>query len=183
MNPKVLIHTSCKILGLYLLVLAAMYLRDVIYWILLATTEAALGNHNPLVSLLPVYMLLTNAGAGLFLIFKADVVVDRIAPSDADNLSIHAGRTDLIELAIVGISIVSILSSLPEIIIKLVDYAYLNPHDHEDGTKSSYWNDANISNVIFSVFKFVAGLFLLLNARYLGRVLAQIGQKEDARPL
>lgn len=183
MTPKLLIHTACKIFGLYLLVLAAMNLRDIIYWLLLASTESAFGGHSPLVSIVPIYMLLTNAGAGLVLISKADMVADKIVPSDTGAINITAGRTDLIELAIIAISTLAILSSVPEIIIKLVDYAYLNPHDYEDGTKSSYWNDANISNVIFSVLKLVAGLFLLLNARYLGRVLSQMGQKEDARSL
>lgn len=183
MGTKVVVFTACKIFGLYLLVLAAMNLRDIIYWILLATTESAFGDRNPLTALLPVYMLLTNAGVGLLLTFKADIIVEKIVQSDGESLNINMRRTDLIELTIISIGILSILSAIPEILIRLVDYAYLNRHDYEEGSKSNYWDDANISNVLYSVFKLVAGIFLLLNARYLGRVFWRVGEKEDARPL
>jgi hypothetical protein len=132
--------------------------------------------------LLPFYMLVFNTVAGLLMVFKADWISDKLRTPANGYINSALEKTDIIELVLIAIGVIAILYSVPEMLYKLVTYAYFN--DYDENEERLFWTDGNnLSNMLFSAFKFVAGLFLLLNARNFARRLRRAGEREDQRQL
>ena len=115
----------------------------------------------------------------LILLFKTTWVAEKLQLVESEPLNIPADKTDWIELAIIVISALALLHAFPEILFKLVHYTYFN--DYEPHERPYFWTNANKAEIFFSIFKFVTGLFFLLNARNFARKLKRIGDREDAR--
>jgi hypothetical protein len=179
MNPQILLRTACKIFGLYLFILAAFSMRDISFYLMSGGFRR--DTEGELFMLFPFYLVLFNIVAGLFLIYKADWITGQLKAPTNGYIRITLEKTEIIEVVLIAISILAILHSIPEMLYRLVSYAYFNQYEPHERTR--FWSDGNTSDMLFSIFKFVAGLFLLLNARHLARRLTRVGNREDARPL
>ncbi len=178
MTAHSLLHTACKILGLFFFVLAALQVRDIIYSVMvIAIDPPGYQDQWILSALFPMYAVIVNIVGGLLFIYKADWITRKLQVSTTGELNIAVGKRDLIELAVIMISLLALLTSVPQLLHKLVSYAYV--YDREEGRNVG--TNSDIALLLFFVFKFVAGLFLLLNARYLANWLTRVGETEDAR--
>ena len=81
------------------------------------------------------------------------------------------------ELAIITISGITIIDSLPEILKNTISYIYFNPYSRME--KSEYWTNKNTSDLIYSILKLAVGLLAIINARLVSRRLIKIGEKSD----
>lgn len=182
MNPQTLLHTACKIFGLYLFVLAALNVRDILFYIVSFGVRSTPDSGEMLIILLPFYMLAFNIVAGLLLVSKADWIAGKLRAPANGYINTTLEKTDIIELVLIAIGVIAILYAVPEMLYKLVTYAFFNDYDKNE--KRFFWSDGNnMGALLFSTFKFVAGLFLLLNARNFARRLRRAGEREDERSL
>ena len=177
MTHSALFHTAIKIFGLYFVILTVMNLRDIIASI---SGQLLMSNNDGILVMLfyEIYYVVFNTTIALILLFKTDWVAEKLQPVESEPLNVQADKTDWIELAIIVISALAVLHALPEILFKLVHYTYFN--DYEPNERPYFWTNANKAE-IFSIFKFVTGLFVLLNARNFARRLKGIADREDAR--
>jgi hypothetical protein len=178
MTHSSLLRTAIKISGLYFIILTVMNVREMIAFI----SGEVLSLHND--AILPVlfyqiYYLVFNSSVALILLFKTHWIAETLQLEGSEPLTIQADKTDLIELAIIVISALAVLHAFPKIMFKLVHYTYFN--DYEPNERAYFWTSANKAEIFFSIFKFVTGLFFLLNARNFARKLKGIGDREDNR--
>jgi hypothetical protein len=177
MNSTDIIKTSSKIFGLYFILQTISNLRDMFYY--LTGTLISSGDNEGVFMILEgqVYMAVFNLAVGLTLIFKADWVTEKLNPQTTGDLKANLDKKDLVELAIIVISGITILYSVPEILYKLVHYTYFN--DYNGNERQYFWTNENKSDIFYSIFKSVVGLFCLLNARNFAGRLQKIGDKDE----
>jgi hypothetical protein len=177
MNNIDIIKISCKIFGLYFLILTVINLREIILY---ATGTILIPQDNYGTFIIvggQIYQAMFNSIVGLILIVKSDWITDKLKIQKSGDWKLNLERTDWIELAIIIISLLTIIYSIPEFMYKIVNYVYFN--DYEKPDKHLFWTGKNKADVFYSIFKFVVGLFFLLNARNLSKQLTRIGDKVE----
>ena len=178
MNPQTLLRTACKIFGLYLFVLAALNVRDLLFYMLSMGVRSPVDSDEILIILLPFYMLVFNTIAGLLLISNADWIAGKLRAPANGYINSSLEKTDVIEVVLIAIGVIAIVYAVPEMFYKLVTYAYFNDYDKNE--KRLFWSDGNnLGALLFSAFKFAAGLFLLLNARNFAWRLRRTGDRNQ----
>lgn len=177
MNNIDIIRTSCKIFGLYFIILTVMNIREIILY----TTGAFImpdDNYGTFIMLGgQIYQGIFNSLVGLILIYKSDLMIGKLNLQRTGDLKLNLAKADWIELVIIVISGLTILYSIPEIMYKLTNYIYFN--DFERNDRHLFWTSKNKAEVFYSIFKFVIGLFFILNARNFSRRLTRIGDKDE----
>jgi hypothetical protein len=172
-----IIKTSCKIFGLYFIILTVINLRDIILYAT-GTIFMPQDNYGSFIIVGgQIYQAIFNCIVGLILIVKSDWVTDKLKPQKTGDLKLNLEKADWIELAIIVISSLTIIYSIPEFMYKIVNYVYFN--DYEKADRHLFWTGKNKADVFYSVFKFIVGLFFLLNARNLSKRLTRIGDKDE----
>jgi hypothetical protein len=157
MNNIDIIKISCKIFGLYFLILTVINLREIILY---ATGTILIPQDNYGTFIIvggQIYQAMFNSIVGLILIVKSDWITDKLKIQKSGDWKLNLERTDWIELAIIIISLLTIIYSIPEFMYKIVNYVYFN--DYEKPDKHLFWTGKNKADVFYSIFKFVVGLF------------------------
>jgi len=177
MNNIDLVKTSCKVFGLYFIILVIVNIREIILY----TTGAFIMPNDTYGTFIilggQIYQAIFNSLVGLILISKSDWVTDKLKLQKTGDLKLNLDKAGWIELVIIVISGLTILYSIPEIMYKLTNYIYFN--DFEKNDRHLFWTGKNKADVFYSIFKFVVGLFFILNARNFSRRLTRIGDKDD----
>jgi hypothetical protein len=170
-----IIKTVSKVFGLYLIVQTVINFRDIIYYVIFATT----GENEQYVMLLgaSAYKLLFNLIVAVLLVFKSDWTAIKLRPDDTEPLKINLLKSDWIELAIIVISGLTIIYSVPEIMFKLVNFIYFN--DFDENERQLFWTNKNKADIFYSIFKFIIALFCLLNSRNFSKRLIRLADRED----
>lgn len=177
MNNIDIIKTALKIFGLYFLILTVTNLRDLIFVSSNLFTSYQHNQENYLIIGGQIYHTTFNLIFGLILIVKADSLTAKLKLQKTGDLGCNLNKADWIELAIIVISGLAILYSIPEFLYKIVNYVYFN--DYEIADKQLFWSGRNRADVFYSVFKFFVGLFFLLNARAISKRLTRVGDKDE----
>jgi hypothetical protein len=123
------------------------------------------------------FNVLFNGIAAWILISKTDLVTRKVGIDQSDKLNFNVTKVDLIELAIIGISLVMILDAIPDLFHKVVYYVYFNPYDNNE--KELFWTSKTRADIFYFGFKFAIGLVAILNYRLITRQLIRIGDKDD----
>jgi hypothetical protein len=177
MNNLDIVRTSCKVFGLYFFIMTIMNIREIILY----TTGSFImpdDNYGTFIILGgQIYQAIFNSLVGLILISKSDWVTGKLKLEKTGDLKLNLDKSDWIELAIIVISGLTILYSIPEIMYKLTNYIYFN--DFERNDRHLFWTGKNKADVFYSIFKFVIGLLFILNARNLSKRLTRIGDKDE----
>ena len=168
MTFSALFHTAIKIFGLYFVILTITNIRDIILSI---GGQVFLSNSDGMLPLLfyQIYYVVFNTTVALILIFRTSWVAEKLQLVEREPLNMPADKTDWIELAMIVIGALAVLHAFPEVLFKLVHYTFFN--DYEPHERSYFWTNTNKAEIFFSIFKFVIGLFLLVNARNFARRL------------
>lgn len=177
MNNKDIIRTALTIFGLYFLILTVINLRDLIFLSSNLVRSYQDSQENYLIIGGQIYHATFNLIIGLILIIKSDWLTEKLKLKKTGDLGLNLNKADWIELAIIIISGLAILYSIPEFLYKIVNYVYFN--DYETVDKHLFWTGRNKADVFYSVFKLVAGLFFLLNARAISKRLTRLGDKDE----
>ena len=183
-NPRVmtaasLLATASKIFGLYMWVLAALEFRNLIYSIFFGVASPSQRDDAWTPTLFVAFNLIFHIVVGVILIYKAEAISHKLRPANGGDINIPLGKTDITEIVIIAIGCIAILSAVPLMLQKLVSYAYFNDYDPHE--RKFFWDSNHTAAMIFSVFEFVAGLFLLSNARHFAKRLQRTSEREDAR--
>ena len=112
---------------------------------------------------------------GFTFVFKTEKVQRTLKlQSDQKEFNLTVDKLDLIEIAIVTISIVAIVFSIPGIAGNLTEIIYF-PSADEFGN-----SDKSFDNYSYSmVFQLAVGIFVLLNARNFAKKIFTRGIKDD----
>ena len=179
MIPTNLLASASKIFGLWLFVLAALEFRSLIYFISAELASPSYRDNAWMSTLFILINLVLLIVVGLILIYKADRISRRLGPADVGAMTSPVTKIDIIEIVIITIGFVAILDSVPLVLQKLVSYAYFN--DYQPHERNLYWGSNEIAAMIFAVFEFISGMFLLFNARHFAKGLHRLSEREDAR--
>ena len=179
MSTRSVLTTAIKIFGLYFLVLAAIDFRNTIVSILFqAGSDHPIGDRwGPI--FLSTLAVILNVVVGFILLNKADDIAKRVNASSSHSVNLPVTKTDIVELALIVVGFIAALYAIPLILQKLVTYAYFNPYELSE--RKHFWTIHDTAAIIYSLFEFVAGLFLILNARSFARKLQRVSDREDAR--
>lgn len=181
MSTHSILSIGAKVFGLYFFALAAIDLRNII-----VALSFQIGSGYPVAEdvspvFLPLISVILDVVIGLVLIYKSDVIASKLNASLSDSVNLPVTKRDIVEIALIAIGFIAVLNAIPLMFQKLVSYAYFNPYDRPE--RSNFWTDLDTAAMIYSVFEFVAGLFLVLNARSFARKLQRVSDREDARVL
>jgi hypothetical protein len=123
----------------------------------------------------------TALNFALYLIFGNILVfrthkVERLLGIQPDNkeLKLTLNKVDLIELALITISVIAIVFSTPRILGNLIEIVYY-PATDEFGNSSKSFDDFSYG----MTFQLLVGMFLLLNARNFSKMINKRGIKDD----
>lgn len=180
MSTHSILSIGAKVFGLYFFVLAAIDLRNII-----VALSFEIGSGYPMAAedvspiFLPLISVILDVVIGLVLIYKSDVIASKLNASLNDSINLPVTKRDIVEIALIAIGFIAVLNAIPLMFQKLVSYAYFNPYDRPE--RSNFWTNLDTAAMIYSVFEFVAGLFLVLNARSFARKLQRVSDREDAR--
>jgi hypothetical protein len=177
MNSTDITKTASKIFGLYFFVQSVSNLRDLFYYLTGTMVSSSENEGFFLILTGQIYVAVFNLAVGLILIFKADWVTAKLNPPNSGDIKVNLGKKDWIELALIVISGLTLLHSIPEILYKLVNYIYFN--DFEEAERQYFWTNKNKADFIYSIFKFAIGLLLILNVRNFAVRLQKIGDKDE----
>jgi hypothetical protein len=177
MNNKEIITTALKIFGLYFLTLTVINLRDLLFLSTDLVRSYQDNQENWIVIGGQIYSGLFNLIVGLLLITKSDWLTENLKLQKTADLRLNLEKSDWIELTIIVISLLTIIYSIPEFLYKIVNYVYFN--DYEKAERHLFWTGRNKADVFYSVFKFIVGLLILLNARAISKRLTRIGDKDE----
>ena len=111
---------------------------------------------------------------GYFLTFKSESITKRIFKFDSKTIDIGLEKTDWIEISLVTIGIIAIVFSVPQILSTIVDNIYF--HNHRE---SVFWTLNRKTDTLYGLFKLLAGLFLILNARNFAKKIVRRGENDD----
>ncbi|MDW8332485.1 MAG: hypothetical protein RMK43_12605, partial [Cyclobacteriaceae bacterium] len=179
MNNVDIIRTSCKVFGLYFMVLTIVNLRDLLFYLTGVTFIPR--NKDEIIILVggQILQAVFNSMVAFILITKSDRITDRLITQKTGDLKLNLTKADWIELAIIIISTLTLIDSVTKFMTKMVNYVYFN--DYEKAERQLFWTGQNKADVFYQVFKFITGLFFLLNARYFSKRLTQHGDKAEKR--
>ena len=112
---------------------------------------------------------------GYTLVFKTETVgrILKLQPEHKE-FKLTVDKVDLIEIAIVAISIVAIVFSIPRIAGNLTEIIYFPARDEFGHSEKSF------DNYLYSiVFQLAIGIIVLLNARNFSKMIYKRGIKDD----
>jgi hypothetical protein len=170
-----LIRIFCKTFGLYFVILAAINIKDVIFYGLSAQfVDSTFGSSFYLFAGGQTYNFVFNVMAAWILITKTEFVSRRILKGGTGVFELNVNKSDLIELVIIAIGILLIVNAVPVIFSILANYIPLSRLDKEE-----YWSNRNQQDIFYSIFKFLVGLVTVSNGRLIARRLTKIGDRSD----
>lgn len=178
MNQKQLIEVVSKSFGLYFIIEVFLNIKQLVFY---GFGFAAYGDDN---FSLYFYLgqnisdtIIYSIGAWLFIV-KSEFVSNKVANIKPDEIQLTVSKSDLIEIVIIAIGVLSIVSSIPEILNKLTAYLYFNEFGRAD--KNLYWNEnSRKADILFSVFKLAIGFVTILNGRLIAKKITCIGDKDE----
>ena len=174
-----IVNVFCKLFGLYFAIQVLVNVKDTI---LFGVINELYDNKAP-----DFYYflggqfsnMLFNSIAAWFLISKTDLVVRKLIVHSDKKLDFNVTKTDLIELAIIGVSLIIMMDAIPELLHKVVSYIYFNPYDKNE--KELFWTNKTRGDIFYFSCKFVVGLITILNYRFIAKTLIRIGVEDDKK--
>lgn len=167
-----MIKVFCKAFGLYFAVQAVVIIKDVTFYGIGNALDNYPLRYFDLIG--PILNFIFNGIAAWILIGKSDFVVSKIIKESEDNFDVKVNKSDLMELVIIGISLLIIIGSIPEILFKLTTYIPLDRLE-----KNEFWTPRNQGDILYSIFKLIVGLLTITNSRLISSRLTKIGDRSD----
>lgn len=104
---------------------------------------------------------------------KTNFITDRFFTSDNTNIELTLVKSDWLELAIAIIGIVVIVYSIPSLFNFVVGSIYFRTNPEEFGSTNEK------APIFLNGFKFIVGIFTILNARNLAKFIVKRGESDD----
>ncbi|MDH5609393.1 MAG: hypothetical protein OEY56_07935 [Cyclobacteriaceae bacterium] len=173
MAKSELLYIAIKIFGLYFIVQFVQYFIDFLFMVVgnnLFTNDAEMIYVFAGIAITGLVYLIF----GVLAIFKTELIARRILRPTSELVNISTSKLDIIEIALVTISVLAIVYSIPSILSQTVDNIYFH-----DPKETEFWTKSTKGEFFESVFITVIGIFLLLNARNFAKMIVKRGERDD----
>src|SRR5882724_10310516 len=171
MSQKTLFEILSKSLGLYLIVQAAISIKEIIFYAVGLRIYGSVDNPDTYFYVgQNVFDLTCYLAGAFFLISKSELISNWLVKNRGDQITMTSSYEELIEIVVIAISLVMVLNSIPEIIGKITQYIYLNEYDDED--QNFFWEaKGKKADIISSFLKLAVGFIAITNANLITRRL------------
>lgn len=179
MNKSDLYSIALKILGVVSVYRFLNYLIEFIVMLIINhnTIETPVGNMDISFYVSFSVVAILELIIGLTLIIKSETIAKWISIGKFNlELGFPKKRIDLIETGFAIFSVILITYSIAELLSYFVESTYFFDH-----SKSEYLTEPTIRSIFHLIFKLVAGIFLLANARYFSALIVKLGDSSDAK--
>lgn len=105
---------------------------------------------------------------------RTELITNRIGKLGNEPFELPTNKTSLLEITLAAIGIITIVSSIPDLLYKAVDAIYF--HNHKE---SEFWTRPTRSEVFRAAFILVIGCFLLMNSRNFAKKIVKRGELDD----
>ena len=173
MTKSELLNTAIKIFGLYYFVRFVQHVIEFIFMIIGSDFYRQPDSSIVLAGISLTFVV--DLAFAYFALFRTELISNKISKSSQEAVELGVTKTDLLEIALAIVAILTILSSIPDLLTQQVNSIYY--HDNE----LEFWTTDAKNQLFKNLFMLVAGFFLLLNARNFSKWIVKNGSQDDVK--
>lgn len=179
MTQRQLTDTALKILSLYFLVRAIGVIRDIVLYLGMGGIQNADDGFGIWLMFGGMSInLITNSLFFWIFAFKSNNVLVFLKIGNKNKIEekelLGLTKVDWLEIGIVVVGIIAVTFALPEILYKVADSIYFKRKP------SAFYEDLDSrSEILYSLFKLLIGLIVMMYSRQISKAIMKRGEKDD----
>lgn len=179
MTQRQLLDTTLKILSLYFLVEAIGAIRDIVLYLGMGGIQNTDDGFGIWLMFGGMFInLITNILFFWIFAFKSENVLEFLKIGNKsiveEKYLLGLKKVDWLEIGIVVVGIIAITFALPEILYKVADSIYFKRKP------SAFYEDSDSRpEILYSFFKIVIGLIVVVYSRQISKAIIKRGKKKD----